>query len=554
LTSAPAGGPYSFFIVGSIPTGSLSQTGFDRTAPSTITVAGFGPGTVSAIVTDQISGCTISNTVNLVAPSFTAAATFTNCDPSRVTVTTTGGSAPFAYTFTNSTTGTVVGPQPSNIASLAPGNYSIQVRDNTGCVFAFSQLVNPVTPTIAFSTPNLCLLNPPLTATLATATFVWTLPNGSTTNGATALITQSGTYTVQATLPSGCVLTASRTFTYNPPVTPNFTQTTECSTQVVLTATPSGNYTYRWYQGAVATGTPDQLGRVVTLNASEPQYTLEVFDASNGCTSTVTKAVLVSGIVDATVTATQACQDNRPFTLTAGTTATGVTYEWTLNNSVITGETNSTLTETREGTYRVKVSKNTCDATATIQIIKAPIPQGLLPNVVVICNDPDNADPLTSKVDLDPGFFSKYDWSEETLGSLSYTNRVYTADKPGIYKVLLTNSFDCDNTDQTEVLNECIPKIVGPNAFRPNSKVADNQSFRVFSFFISDNFEIAIFNRWGELVFQSKDRDFRWNGGYNNNPGQPAPGGTYSYVIKYESSYRPEEGIKEQRGGIVLLR
>lgn len=554
LTSAPAGGPYSFFIVGSTPTGSLSQTGFDRTAPSTIAIAGFGPGTVSAIVTDQISGCTISNTVNLVSPSFTATANFTNCDPSRVTVTTTGGSAPFSYTFTNSGTGAVVGPQPSNIASLVPGNYSIQVRDNTGCVFAFSQLVNPVTPTIAISTPNLCLLNPPLTATLATATFVWTLPNGSSTNGATASITQSGTYTVQATLPSGCVLTASRTFIYNPPVTPNFTQTTECSTQVVLTATPSGNYTYRWYQGAVATGTPHQLGRVISLSASEPQYTLEVFDATNGCTSTVTKSVSVSGIVDATVTATQACQDSRPFTLTAGTTATGVTYEWTLNNSVITGQTNPTLTETREGTYKVKVSKNTCSATATIQIIKAPIPQGLLPDRVVICNDPDNVDPLTSKVNLDPGFFAKYDWSEETKGSLNFTSRVFTADEPGIYKVLLTNSFDCDNTDQTEVLNECIPKIVGPNAFRPGSGQTLNQKFFVYSFFISDNFEIAIYNRWGELVFQSKDRDFKWNGGYNNNPGQPLPGGTYSYVIKYESSYRPEEGIKEQRGGIVLLR
>lgn len=552
--TAPAGGPYSFFILGSTPTGSLSQTGFDRTAPSSIPVSGFGAGTVSAIVTDQISGCTISNTVNLVAPSFTASATFTNCDPSRVTVTTTGGSAPFAYTFTNSGTGTVVGPQSSNIASLPPGNYSIQVRDNTGCVFAFSQLVNPVAPTIAISTPNLCIVNPPLTATLATALFVWTLPNGSTTNGATTTITQSGTYTVQATLPSGCVLTASRTFIYNPPVTPNFTQTTECSTQVVLTATPSGNYTYRWYQGAVATGTPHQLGRVVTLSASEPQYTLEVFDASNGCSSIVAKPVSVSGIVDASVTATQACQDSKPFIITATTTATGVTYEWSLNNTIITGQANPTLSETREGIYKVKVSKNTCSAIATIQIIKAPIPQGLLPDRVVICNDPDNVDPLTSKVDLDPGFFTKYDWSEETLGSLNYTKRVYTADKPGIFKVLLTNSFNCENTDQTEVLNECIPKIIGPNAFRPGSGQTINQKFFVYSFFISDNFEIAIYNRWGELVFQSKDRDFKWNGGYNNNPGQPLPGGTYSYVIKYESSYRPEEGIKEQRGGIVLLR
>ncbi|HEY3430075.1 MAG TPA: gliding motility-associated C-terminal domain-containing protein, partial [Cyclobacteriaceae bacterium] len=65
-------------------------------------------------------------------------------------------------------------------------------------------------------------------------------------------------------------------------------------------------------------------------------------------------------------------------------------------------------------------------------------------------------------------------------------------------------------------------------------------------------FQIFIFNRWGEMVFQSNDLGFRWNGGYNNNANQPLPGGTYSYVVKYKSQYRNE--IQEQRGGVVLLR
>jgi gliding motility-associated-like protein len=104
---------------------------------------------------------------------------------------------------------------------------------------------------------------------------------------------------------------------------------------------------------------------------------------------------------------------------------------------------------------------------------------------------------------------------------------------------------------------------VGPNAFRPSSiapqysnKFGDftNKEFFLYSYFISDNFEIAIYNRWGELVFQSSDKYFRWNGGYNNNGGQPLPGGTYTYVVRYQSSYRPQDGTKEQRGGVVLLR
>jgi gliding motility-associated-like protein len=82
-----------------------------------------------------------------------------------------------------------------------------------------------------------------------------------------------------------------------------------------------------------------------------------------------------------------------------------------------------------------------------------------------------------------------------------------------------------------------------------------NPDFFLYTYFIDDApFEIFIFTRWGELIYQSADRQFRWNGGYNNNEGKPMPPGTYSYVVRYKSSYRPEDGIKEKRGGVVLLR
>jgi gliding motility-associated-like protein len=82
-----------------------------------------------------------------------------------------------------------------------------------------------------------------------------------------------------------------------------------------------------------------------------------------------------------------------------------------------------------------------------------------------------------------------------------------------------------------------------------------NQSFHLYTFFIDDeDFEVFIFNRWGEMIFQSSQRDFRWNGGYKNNVAQLSPAGTYSYLVRYKSSYRPEKGIMEKRGGVVLMR
>jgi large repetitive protein len=554
--STPVSGPYSYFLTGP----SVNQQGFDQGAPSTIgPLTGIRAGTVSAIVTDQISGCTISNAISLTDATFTASATFSTCNPSLVTVTTAGAVVgTLRYTFTNVATGAVTGPQIPNTATLVPGTYSIVVRDNngTGCTFAFNQVVNPVVPTLTI-TPNLCTNPATLVASVAGGvSFAWTLPSGATATGATLTVPTNGTgnYQVAATIAGGCVLTQTISIVYNGPLTPDFTQSNGCSNQVVLTATPIGSFTYRWLRN----GVQQALGRQITLGTSEDgtNYVVEVFDAVSGCrVSSAPKRVQVSGPVDAAVTATQACQNDNPFTMTATTTATGVTYAWALNGTAIANATGATLSETREGTYRVTISKATCVANASIQIIKAPIPQGDLLDRVIICNDVDNRDPLTSRADLDPGAFTRYSWSERDRGPLGNTNRVFTATNPGIYIVDLTNSFGCSNTDQTEVLNECIPKIIGPNAFRPaNATNAINKEFFVYSFFITDTFEVAIFNRWGEIVFQSDRKDFRWNGGYGNNPGLPAPGGTYSYVIKYQSSFRPQDGVKEQRGGVVLLR
>lgn len=65
-----------------------------------------------------------------------------------------------------------------------------------------------------------------------------------------------------------------------------------------------------------------------------------------------------------------------------------------------------------------------------------------------------------------------------------------------------------------------------PNAFTPNWDTKnDEYGGKGFLRGIS-NFEMQIWNRWGELVFQTTNPDERWNGQKNNN-GSPVPSGTY---------------------------
>ncbi|HPW60684.1 MAG TPA: PKD domain-containing protein [Cyclobacteriaceae bacterium] len=562
--SAPPAGPYSYFLTGP---NSFFQNGIDQLAPTTIgPIIGQRAGTFSGVVTDQISGCTISSSFGLTDATFTATALAQapNCDPVTVRVTTVGGfTLPLQYTVTNNGTGQLIGPTSSATAvfditpGLAAGTYTIEVKDNTGCIFAINNFaVIPATPVNVTFTPNLCAATPTLTASGGTG-YSWTsnVPGSivGATNGATIqLLPGAGTVTFTVTATgAGCPSTVSTTVNVPGTITPTFTQSDACADQVILTAQPSGSFTYRWFRNGVLQGGGQQIALGLIDNGAS--YRVDVVNTINGCVvSSAAQPVEVTGLVTAAVTGTPACDDNKPFTLTATTNATGVTFAWFRDNVLISGANTAIINQTEAGIYRVDIIKGSCTTPAQIQVIKAPLPEGELPNRVIICNDPDNNDPTTASIDLDPGVFTTYNWFKNQV-TLSYTQRVLNADSEGIYEVDITNSFGCIARDQTEVVNDCVPKIVAPTAFRPTSSISTNKDFFVYSYFITDNFQIFIYNRWGELVFQSNDRNFKWNGTYNN-AGQALPGGTYAYIVKYVSSFQPEKGILEKRGGVALLR
>ena len=558
-TTAPATGPYSYFITG--PT--FNQQAIDQTAPNTINFNGLKAGTYSGVVNDQISGCTISQSFGLSDATYTGSvsAVAPNCDPVTLRVTTTAASFPLQYQLTNNATGLVTGPTGGiatpvfNTTPVSAGTYTLQITSNN-CILILNNVVVAPNPPVSITvTPSICSVPATLTASGAT-TYSWTGPGiiGSA-NGATIQVSGSGllTYTVVASSAGTCPNTMNTTITLDNP-SPDFTQSDPCQTSIVLTATPSGNYTYRWYKGGVFQ--PASLGQFISLPQSEngASYQVEAVNGSNGCAyKSNPKVVQIQGVVDAALSATPACQDNLPFTLTATTTATGANFAWFKNNTLITGLTTAAISQTIEATYKVEVSKGTCKAASQITIMRAPLPVGSLPNREIICNDPENKDPKTNQVDLDPGNFTKYNWLKNEL-AINYTQRVYTATSQGKYRVEITNSFGCVAPDETEVRNECVPKIDVPNAFRPSSTISENQQFYIFTFFITENFQIFIYNRWGELIYTASDRAFKWNGGYNNSLSQPLPGGSYAYVIKYVSSFHPERGVQEKRGGVALLR
>ncbi len=573
FTTAPPTGPYSYFITGP---GGFNDQGIDQLAPSTLNYSNplflLPAGTYSGVITDQISGCTISQSFGLSDAPFTATALglLPNCDPVTIEVTTVGvlpGNFPLQYRLTdNSSPPIITGPTGGilmpvfNTTPVPQGIYTIEVTDLAGCIFNINNFaVTPAAPlALTFDNTGICATPPIITAVSPATTYAWSGPGiiGSTT-GSSIQVSGQGTFTYTLTASGGagtCPNTQDDIVVLDNP-TADFTQGDPCQNSVILTASPSGTYTYRWYRNGSAA--ISAIGQFISLGVADDGDTFqsELFNTLSGCTTpkSAVKAVQITGLVDAGLTATPACEDGQPFTLTAITTATGVSYSWYRNNVLLGGQTAATTSQLDAGTFKVEVSKATCITPALINIIRAPIPIGKLPNQTVICNDPENTDPSTSQVDLDPGLFTAYDWFKNEL-TISYSQQVLTADSEGKYRVDLTNSFGCIAADEVVVLNDCQPKIDAPNAFRPGSSIDVNKNFFAFTRFITDNFEIFIFNRWGELVYTSSSRDFSWNGGLNNSPSQPVPGGSYSYVIRYVSSFHPERGTQERRGGVALLR
>ena len=90
-----------------------------------------------------------------------------------------------------------------------------------------------------------------------------------------------------------------------------------------------------------------------------------------------------------------------------------------------------------------------------------------------------------------------------------------------------------------------------PNVFSPNGD-GENDAFRAFPWKFIDSVQVDIFNRWGVLVYQTKDPGVNWDGTYLDT-GEPMPDGVYFYTATAYT--RRLEGIVEERfsGEVTLV-
>ncbi len=201
------------------------------------------------------------------------------------------------------------------------------------------------------------------------------------------------------------------------------------------------------------------------------------------------------------------------------------------------GSTNANFTVDRTGTYAVTISRNGCAATDTVRIEEITPQLSILEPDTTICA----GIPLTLHTTGQPA--SEFLWSN---GS---TESYIQVSEPGIYTVSATSPCGTltDEVTVTSIVCNCDNPFV-PDAFTPNGDGKNEMLEVILNCMGISDYAFAIYNRYGQRIFESKQPGQSWDGTYN---GQQADLGTYFYYLKYKNNLGEE--IKK-KGDVVLIR
>lgn len=392
--------------------------------------------------------------------------------------------------------------------------------------------------TVSTTTSNdttICLGDSAYLSATGGGTYSWT-PNSSLINSTTsnpiAFPTVTTKYYTNIVTADGCpAIDSVRVLVNtvpNPILSPNISICQGKST--VLTA--SGATSYSWTPGAGLSSTTSP-----SVTASPNKTTTYTVTFTNMC-GKLFDSVTVSVLKPIAVSSPD---DTICFNVFAKIRASGgVNYSWSPSSYATTPNSDTTLVNPPVPTrFRVIVSDAIgCKDTAYTHIAFSPIPtvNAGIDKVITF------GESVEIKATHSKGSFT---WiPHASIGCYTCEKNMVTPGSTIIYTAKLTDKYGCIVTD--DVLVSLDGALYIPNTFSPNGD-SKNDVFKISAQDILE-FEILIFNRWGELIYESEDINEVWDGSYK---GKQSQIGTYIWKIKYSDVNTRN---KEVIGHVNLIR
>lgn len=230
-------------------------------------------------------------------------------------------------------------------------------------------------------------------------------------------------------------------------------------------------------------------------------------------------------------------------TLQLDALAGGTSYAWN------TGQTTQVIDVTQAGNYSVVVmipraNGSTCEVTDTVRVDVLPLPNVAVQPQASLCQ------PNNQAITISAGTANAMNYQYRWLPG-NETTRTITVNRIGIYTVEISTSEGCTEAHNVEIIDLCQPQILVPDAFSPNGD-GQNDQLEVITNHISDqDYEFRVYDRWGELIFRTTNRNEMWDGTYK---GRTFPPQTYAWAVQYRSTYFPERGVETKRGAVLIAK
>lgn len=351
---------------------------------------------------------------------------------------------------------------------------------------------------------------------------------------------QPGTYTITHSIPGPCPASATQTITIAIDADASWSvPTTLCSNggpidlNALITGTPGGN----WSGSGVAGGTFNPTG----LNGAIPiTYTATL----GSCGAQLTQNVLVTPSVTA---------DAGPDVSVCGLRATMSAVSsgnWTLPSGLSTADAltdpNATVSAQAYGSYMLtwSISAGACSDSDTVLVNFIEPVTGLWVNA-----GPDQTIAVIDQANLNgsasPGAYLTW-WVLSGQGSIdSPTDSSTFIDGLAIgdnYIVLTATDGICSTISDTLLIH--VDDLFIPEGYSPNGDGV-NDHWEITGMAAYPGSELRVFNRWGQLVFESASYANEWDGRSRN--GRNLPDDTYFYVLNLN-------GLRSYNGHVILKR